>query len=81
MTEKIPRPLIAITMGDPAGIGPEIILKALAAGSLPKNRYVVIGDRGMLEKTGRRLGKAIGLTATSDRSSRCPKGKRGIFAF
>ena len=24
------RPLLAITMGDPAGIGPEIVLKALA---------------------------------------------------
>jgi len=62
MTEKIPRPLIAITMGDPAGVGPEIILKALAAGGLPKKPgYVVIGDRGVLEKTGRRLGTVIPL--------------------
>ena len=29
MTENA-RPLLAITMGDPAGIGPEIVLKALA---------------------------------------------------
>ena len=62
MTEKIPRPLIAITMGDPAGVGPEIILKALTAGGLPKKtRYVVIGDRGVLEKTGSRLGAVIPL--------------------
>ena len=55
MTEKFPRPLIAITMGDPAGVGPEIILKALAGGAPPKKpRYVVIGDREVLERTGRR---------------------------
>ena len=36
MTEKITKPLIAVTMGDPAGVGPEIILKALANGALPK---------------------------------------------
>jgi len=27
------RPRLALTVGDPAGIGPEIVLKALAAGS------------------------------------------------
>ena len=51
MTEKNPRPLIAITMGDPAGVRPEIILKALNAGGLPKKtRFVVIGDRGVYRK-------------------------------
>ena len=29
------RPTIAITMGDPAGIGPEIIMKALAHAGRP----------------------------------------------
>ena len=62
MTEKIPRPVIAITMGDPAGVGPEIILKALTAGGLPKKPgYVIIGDRGVLEKTGRFLGSGCPL--------------------
>jgi len=56
MTEKIRKPLIAVTMGDPAGVGPEIILKALHNGSPPrKNRYLIIGDRKVLEKTARRL--------------------------
>jgi 4-hydroxythreonine-4-phosphate dehydrogenase len=39
------KPIIAITMGDPAGVGGEVTLKALAA--LSKNtisRYVVVGD-------------------------------------
>ena len=56
MTKTPYKPIIAITMGDPAGVGPEIILKALGSGALPKkNRYLVIGDRKVLEKTARRL--------------------------
>jgi len=48
MTEK---PLIVITMGDPCGVGPEIIVKALAhpdcaASCVP----VVIGDPGALQR-------------------------------
>jgi 4-hydroxythreonine-4-phosphate dehydrogenase len=39
-------PRIAITLGDPAGIGPEIVAKALASGSLPTGfEFVVLGDR------------------------------------
>jgi len=38
-------PTIAITMGDPAGIGPEIIVKALADHTVrPIARWVVVGD-------------------------------------
>ena len=56
MTKTPYKPIIAVTMGDPAGVGPEIILKALASKALPrKNRYLVIGDRKVLEKTARRL--------------------------
>jgi 4-hydroxythreonine-4-phosphate dehydrogenase len=66
MTEKSSRSLIAVTMGDPAGVGPEIILKSLAAGGFPKKfGYVVIGDRGVLEKTGTRLGTVIPLISIS----------------
>jgi 4-hydroxythreonine-4-phosphate dehydrogenase len=66
-------PRLAITMGDPAGIGPEIILKAchrlqpqLAAGDL---RLLVIGHRSQLRAAGRILGDAINLpvvTAEAD---------------
>jgi 4-hydroxythreonine-4-phosphate dehydrogenase len=43
------RPLIAITMGDPSGIGPEIIVKGL---STPPDicRTVVIGDAAWLQQ-------------------------------
>jgi 4-phospho-D-threonate 3-dehydrogenase / 4-phospho-D-erythronate 3-dehydrogenase len=43
-------PVITLTMGDPAGIGPEIILKALADPELtPLARWVVVGDRDVLQ--------------------------------
>jgi 4-hydroxythreonine-4-phosphate dehydrogenase len=54
------KPLIAITMGDPAGIGPEIILKALDDPQVKKAcRILIFGDRQVLESTARRLGKSF----------------------
>ncbi|MDF2484828.1 MAG: 4-hydroxythreonine-4-phosphate dehydrogenase [Herbinix sp.] len=45
------KPLIAIPMGDPAGIGPEIVVKALVKEEIIKTaRCVVIGDRKVLEQ-------------------------------
>ena len=47
-------PLIGVTMGDPAGIGPEIVLKA--AQTLESGlRLVVLGDLSALAETARRL--------------------------
>jgi len=42
-------PLIGVTMGDPAGIGPEIVAAALADPALGV-RAVAIGDAGILER-------------------------------
>ena len=43
-------PVIAVTMGDPAGIGPEVLLKALADPDVaPLADWVVVGDRYILE--------------------------------
>ena len=51
MTSLNSPPLIGITMGDPAGIGPEIILKTLNNPDIFKRcRPVVIGDRAIMEK-------------------------------
>lgn len=45
------QPVIAIPMGDPAGIGPEIVIKALADPALAgKARCVVVGDGGVLRR-------------------------------
>ncbi len=51
----LPKPIVAVTMGDPAGIGPEIILKALADPAIEKScRPLILGDWGVLERTRRR---------------------------
>lgn len=52
-----PLPRIAITMGDPAGVGPELCLKLLRsdrvrAAAVP----VVVGDAGVLRRVARHLG-------------------------
>jgi 4-hydroxythreonine-4-phosphate dehydrogenase len=45
------RPVIAITMGDPSGVGPEVVVKALARPDvLAMCRPMVIGDLGRLEQ-------------------------------
>ena len=51
MPEKLDSiPTIALTMGDPAGIGPEIVVKALADPSIaPLANWVVVGDRRILD--------------------------------
>ncbi len=42
-------PLIAISMGDPAGVGPEVIIKALEDGALRRTaRWVIFGSSGVL---------------------------------
>jgi 4-hydroxythreonine-4-phosphate dehydrogenase len=45
----MPRPLLALTQGDPAGIGPEILLKLLAAGAPTQWRPLLIAERAALE--------------------------------
>jgi 4-hydroxythreonine-4-phosphate dehydrogenase len=53
MSAAILKPTIAVTIGDPAGVGPEVVLKAL---SDPKIQalasWVVVGDRAALDKAG-----------------------------
>ena len=51
MTSNV-QPTIAITMGDPAGVGTEIIVKALAdPGLLPMARWVIVGDADIWRDT------------------------------
>ncbi|MEJ7615464.1 MAG: 4-hydroxythreonine-4-phosphate dehydrogenase PdxA [Pyrinomonadaceae bacterium] len=51
-----PRPRIGITMGDPAGIGPEVVLKAVAAPEiLEVCQPIIIGDAQNLVHTARTL--------------------------
>jgi 4-phospho-D-threonate 3-dehydrogenase / 4-phospho-D-erythronate 3-dehydrogenase len=51
---------VAITMGDPAGVGPEVIMGALSALS-PQERegIVVVGSRSVLERAGKVVGSGL----------------------
>ncbi len=45
------KPIIAITMGDPSGVGPEVIVKSFKDEAIYENSSLfVIGDRKMLER-------------------------------
>src|SRR3954467_11649356 len=43
-------PRLALTVGDPAGIGPEVVLKALASPDLPPGEFVVYGPVSVLRE-------------------------------
>jgi len=44
-------PKIGISLGDPGGIGPEVVLKALASkNSLPKAHYILFGSSFLIEE-------------------------------
>ena len=61
------KPIIAVTMGDPAGVGPEIAIKALLKPEI-KNvcKPVLIGDLGILRRTSQRLKIEVSFKALSD---------------
>ena len=49
MAEK--KPMIAVPIGDPAGVGPEIVAKACALEKVnDAANVIVIGDRQVMEK-------------------------------
>lgn len=53
-------PIIAITMGDAAGVGPEIIMKSLAVRDLYERcRPLVIGDVNRLREAGEIIGSSL----------------------
>ena len=60
------RPVIAITMGDAAGIGPEIVMKMLTHPELyDQCRPLVIGDAMRLEEAGRIVGAKLEVKSLS----------------
>ncbi|MCL6519453.1 MAG: 4-hydroxythreonine-4-phosphate dehydrogenase PdxA [Armatimonadetes bacterium] len=68
------RPVIGITMGDPAGIGPEIVLVALQRRDIYKRLVpVVIGSLSVLKRVADILGIRTPLLAISD-----PRSAQGI---
>jgi 4-hydroxythreonine-4-phosphate dehydrogenase len=61
------KPVIAITMGDAAGVGPEIIMKALShSGIYERCRPLVIGDAARLRQAGRITGVPLEVSAVAE---------------
>ena len=77
MVLESPRlPRIAITMGDAAGVGPEIIMKALAHEDLYRRcRPFVVGDAERLREAGRRAGTALTVRTITDPAEASPTAK------
>ncbi|MEN6441138.1 MAG: 4-hydroxythreonine-4-phosphate dehydrogenase PdxA [Syntrophobacter sp.] len=64
-------PLVAITMGDPGGIGPEVIVKAFASPDMFKHcRPFVIGDRLTMQRAVGTLGAALSILPVEDSETR-----------
>jgi 4-hydroxythreonine-4-phosphate dehydrogenase len=63
---------IAVTMGDPCGIGPEIVARALA-GATPV-RCLVVGDVGVMRRAAAQIGRSIPVARleTPDEASDAP---------
>ncbi len=60
-------PLVAITMGDPAGVGPEVVVKALAHRALFETvRPVVVGDPARLAQAASLCGLALAVNPITE---------------
>lgn len=63
------KPLIGIPMGDPAGIGPEIVVKALSSKEVYDNaRPVIIGDRKVIKNVIKFTGSDIDINVINNPS-------------
>ncbi|MEM1025509.1 MAG: 4-hydroxythreonine-4-phosphate dehydrogenase PdxA [Myxococcota bacterium] len=59
-------PVIAVTMGDPCGIGPEVVVKAASVAPIRRAaRIKIFGDWSLLERTARELGLQVPLVQAS----------------
>lgn len=75
-----PLPLIAVTMGDGAGIGPEVIVPALLhPDTLARCRPVVIGDAGRLRQAAAILGVDCDIVSvTAPGEAEFPPGRLNV---
>ncbi len=74
-------PRIGITVGDPSGIGPEVVSAALRAGGLPNAVFAVYGDLEAVERAG---GLPDGVeaqhfqSAPAEPGTPCPEAAGGV---
>jgi len=73
-------PRVAVSMGDPTGIGPEVTLAALASRGL-RGRLtpILVGDLGAYQDTAARLGLAVRFAAWSP-GAPLPRGAMAVHA-
>lgn len=73
------KPIIAITMGDPCGVGPEILVKAMAAASGEAGSFVplIIGDPLALQRANDLLGAHLEFQPVGT-AAEIPRLERGI---
>ena len=61
------KPLIAVTLGDPAGIGPEIVVKTVAdPATFKMANCIVIGDAGATEQAIKATGADLKINCVED---------------
>ena len=66
-------PKIGITLGDPGGIGPEIVLKALSLkDSLPRAQYIIFGSSFVLEEEKLAMGLKMDIQTFDKKESISP---------
>lgn len=69
-------PRVAVSLGDPGGIGPEVVLKAFARPAvLPEARYILFGAADFLASEGR----ALGIRVDARPEDKSPPGRPGIY--
>jgi len=74
---KLDWPILGVSMGDPAGVGPEVIAQALADGRVHDwGRPLVLGDLRAMEQAVRICGLDLEVKALS--AGREPEGRSGL---
>jgi len=74
-----PLPVIGVMIGDPAGIGPEVCVRAAASGELASLcRLVLIGDRVVLARAAAVCGVSPDLVPITDPGDELPDGAVGV---
>ena len=74
------RPVIALAMGDPAGISPELTAKLLTLDEVvDKARIVVIGDRRVLDHGARIAAVKLDLVSASPDADLCKEERAPVF--
>ena len=79
-TAESARPVIAITMGDPAGVGPELCLRALADEGLAERCVpIVFGDAALLRRVAGACGLPFAATVLTEQTACRGAGRAAVY--